>query len=192
MRCITCENISFSMICKTCQNDFLNTSLHKRELEDNMIVYSFYKYDEIQDLLNAKYYFYGDRILNVLAKLSFKKFSSNFSINENIYIIPIDDIIKDDMFSHTAILVKHLKQKNLIPQYNCLKAQNKIKFAGKSLEYRKKNKRNFVYNGKQNIKVILVDDIVTTGLTILEAKEVLEKNNCEVLFALTLSDAKLC
>jgi competence protein ComFC len=39
--------------------------------------------------------------------------------------------------------------------------------------------------------VILIDDIVTTGTTILEAKKCLEENNCEVLFALTLTDAKL-
>ena len=191
MRCITCENISFSMICKSCQNNFLNTQLQKREIKDNFFVYSFYKYDEIKELLNAKYYFFGDRIINILAKLSFAKFSQNFNFEDIVYVIPIDDVVKET-FSHSAILAKHMKNKYLKIQYNCLKAQNKIKFAGKSLEYRKKNKRDFKYNGKKNIKIILVDDIVTTGLTILEAKEVLEKNNCEVLFALTLSDAKIC
>ena len=39
--------------------------------------------------------------------------------------------------------------------------------------------------------MILVDDLITTGSTILEAKEVLEKNNCEVLFALSISDASI-
>jgi competence protein ComFC len=59
------------------------------------------------------------------------------------------------------------------------------------LEFRQKNKRNFYYSGKNNIKVILVDDLITTGETILQAKKVLEKNNCEILFALTLSDARV-
>ena len=191
MRCITCEELSFSMICKTCQKNFLDTSLQKRVLEDDFTVYSFFRYEEIKDLLNAKYYFYGDRILNILAKLSFKKFSTNFSYNEKVYIIPIDDV-SGETFSHSAILANNMKSKNIIPIYNCLKAQNKIKYAGKNLAFRRRNKRDFKYTCKQNIKVILVDDIVTTGLTILEAKEVLEENNCEVLFALTLSDAKIC
>ena len=192
MRCFTCENLSFFMICKKCQENFLNTNLYKREIENNFYVYSFYKFEEIKDLLKSKYYFFGDRIINILAKLSFKKFSKNFDINELIYVIPIDDTIKDDTFSHTAILAHHMKIKNIKILYNTLKAKNKIKYAGKSLEYRKKYKRNFKYSGMKNIKVILVDDIITTGLTILEAKEILVKNNCEVLFALTLSDAKIC
>ncbi|EAL3832073.1 ComF family protein, partial [Campylobacter upsaliensis] len=37
---------------------------------------------------------------------------------------------------------------------------------------------------------ILVDDIVTTGSSILEAKKILEKNKISVLFALVLADAK--
>jgi len=41
-----------------------------------------------------------------------------------------------------------------------------------------------------NIEVILVDDIVTTGLTLQEAETILNKNGIVVLFALTLADAK--
>ena len=192
MRCITCENLSFTMVCKKCQNNFFDTTLNKRELTNNFYVYSFYKFEEIKDLLKSKYYFFGDRILNILAKLSFGKFNKNFNYNELIYVIPIDDNIKDDTFSHSAILAKYIKNKKIKVLFNVLKAQNKIKYAGKILEYRKIHKRNFLYNGKRNIKVILVDDLVTTGLTILEAKDVMEQNNCEVLFALTLSDANIC
>lgn len=59
------------------------------------------------------------------------------------------------------------------------------------MEFRRKNKRDYKYYGKRNIQIILIDDIVTSGNTLLEAKQVLENNNCEVLFALTLSDAKI-
>ncbi|MEA3383209.1 MAG: ComF family protein [Campylobacterota bacterium] len=190
MRCISCESLSISLICKNCQNNLLEPSFNKRELEKDFFVYSFYNYEELKAFLNSKYQFYGDRVFNILAKLSVKKFAKNFDFNEKVYIIPIDDHTRHQ-FSQTAIIANKLKSNSLIPIYNTLKATNLIKYAGKDLEFRKRNKREFIYSGKENIKVILIDDLVTTGLTILEAKETLEKNGCEVLFALTLSDAKV-
>ena len=188
MRCISCQLISWSIICTECQNKLLSPSFYKREVEKNFFVYSFYKFDEVQDFINTKYEFYGDKVFDILASLSLQKFAQNFSYENSVIAIPIDDHVRHD-FSHTAILAKHLKSKYIYPQYDLLKAQNKVKYAGKDLEFRKNNKRNFLYKGTQNNQVILVDDIITTGSTILEAKEIIEKNNCEVLFGLSISDA---
>ena len=189
MRCLTCETISWHIICKTCQQNLLEPQFNKRELEKDFFVYSFYNYEDIKDLLNSKYEFYGDKIFNILGNFSFKKFASNFNYNEDIVAIPIDDHTRHE-FSQSAILAKNLNSSNITPQYSTLKATNIIKYAGKGLEFRKKNKRKFKYSGKNNLKVILVDDIVTSGLTILEAKKVLEKHGCEVIFVLVLSDVK--
>jgi len=190
MRCITCQSLSFKIICKDCQDKLLVPSFYKREISSGFFVYSFYKFDEVKELINTKYQFYGDRVFKILADLSFKKFAKNFMYDNEITAIAIDDHTRHD-FSHTALLAKALKSKYILPKYNLLKAQNKVKYAGKDLEFRKNNKRSFLYKGKQNSQVILVDDIITTGSTILEAKQVLEKNNCEVLFALSISDANI-
>ncbi|PIF04468.1 MAG: phosphoribosyltransferase [Arcobacter sp.] len=190
MRCITCQSFSFKIICKRCQENLFTPSFHKRELSEGFFVYSFYKFDEIQEYINTKYEFYGDKIFTILASLAFGKFGENFTFQNKIYAIGIDDHTRHQ-FSHTAILAKHLKSKFIIPKYDLLKAQNQVKYAGKDLDFRKKNKRDFLYKGKENIQVILVDDVITTGSTILEAKEVLERNNCEVLFALCISDANI-
>jgi len=168
----------------------LEPHFHKRELSKDFFVYSFYGYEDIKELLNTKYEFYGDKIFNILGKLAFNKFSTNFSFTHEIYAIPIDDHTRHE-FSQSAILTRHLQSEFIKPKYSTLKATNIVKFAGKDLEFRKTNKRDFLYNGDKNIQVILVDDLVTSGTTLLEAKEVLEQNNCEVLFALTLSDAKV-
>jgi len=189
MRCISCENLSWQIICKNCQDNLLVPHFHKRELENEFFVYSFYGYEDIKKLINAKYEFYGDKIFNILGNLAFKKFSLNFNFNEKIVAIPIDDHTRHE-FSQSAILAKHLKTEFIKPQYATLRATNIIKYAGKGLDFRQQNQRDFKYSGKQNLKVILVDDLVTTGLTLLEAKKKLENNDCEVLFALTLSDAK--
>ncbi len=190
MRCISCQSFSFKIICKDCQETLLIPSFYKRELTKDFFVYSFYKFEEVKELINTKYEFYGDKVFTVLSSLSLEKFAQNFTFANKVVAIGIDDHTRHE-FSHTAILAKSLKSKYINPQYNLLKAQNKVKYAGKDLDFRKKNKRNFIYNGKQNIQVILVDDLITTGSTILEAKEVLEKNNCEVLFALSISDANI-
>ena len=190
MRCITCQSFSLKIICKDCQEKLLIPSFYKRELTKDFFVYSFYKFDEVKELLNTKYEFYGDKVYTVLSSLSLKKFALNFTFENEVMAIGIDDHTRHE-FSHTAILAKSLKSKYIDPQFNLLKAQNQVKYAGKDLKFRKNNKRDFIYSGKKNIQVILVDDLITTGSTILEAKEILEKNNCEVLFALSISDANI-
>jgi competence protein ComFC len=189
MRCLACGKLSFEIICKNCQTTLLSTSLHSREVAKDFFVYSFYNYTDISKLLNAKYHFFGDKVLQILASNSFKKFSLNFTFSNQVYAISIDDVVTKD-FSHSAILAQNLKSNIIKPYFNVLKAQNRVSYAGKSLEFRQKNKRDFIYSGKQYLNIILVDDIITTGATMQEAKIILEKNNCEVLFGLVLSDAK--
>lgn len=189
MKCLSCENLSFQIICKSCQENLLTPSFHKRELEKDFFNYSFYSFSEIEDLISSKYYSHGDRVFNTLAKLSFKKFAQNFVFDELVYSIGIDEHTRHE-FSQTAILSRHLKSEFIKPLYSKLIATNIVKYAGHDLEFRKKNKRKFK-TSLTNKKVILVDDMITTGTTILEAKKVLEKRNNKVLFSLTLADAKL-
>lgn len=190
MLCLACKNLSFQIICTKCQENLLTPSFHKREILPGFYNYSFYSLSELEDLISSKYYFHGDRVFNVLAKLSFKKFAQNFDYEKDIFAIPIDDHTRHE-FSHTAILAKHLKSKNIKPKYNCLKATNIVKYAGKDALFRQNNPREFKLTNIHNQTTILCDDIITTGATIKEAKIALEKQNNKVLFSLTLADAKL-
>lgn len=185
MKCTSCDKLSFYILCKTCQATLLEPNFYKKELDKDFFVYSFYDYKDLEDLIQSKYYFYGDRVFNTLAKLSFKKFASNFTFTHHILALPIDDHTRHD-FSQTAILTKHLKSQFIKPVFNTLKASNIVKYAGKNLEFRQKNPRKFVYSGVKNCDVILVDDVLTTGTTILEARKTLKKYKVNVLFALTL------
>lgn len=139
MKCLSCESLSFQIICKKCQNTLLKPSFYKRELQKDFYNYSFYSYSEIEDLITSKYYFHGDRIFNILAKLSFKKFADNFVFDQIVYSIGIDEHTRHE-FSQTAILSKHLKSNHIKPLYNQLRATNIVKYAGHDLEYRLKHK----------------------------------------------------
>jgi len=106
-----------------------------------------------------------------------------------MYSISIDDKVKKG-YSHTAILNHSLKSKYITPLYKKLLAQNNITYAGKTLEFRLNNPRNFIYKGQKNIDVILVDDVVTTGSTLNEAKKILKNYNVNVIFCLVLVDKR--
>ena len=183
MKCTSCDKISFYILCKTCQDTILKPNFYKKELEKDFFVYSFYDYKDLEDLIQSKYYFHGDRVFNTLAKLSFKKFADNFKFTYPILAIPIDDHTRHD-FSQTAILTRHLKNPYIKPIYNTLKSTNTVKYAGKDLDFRQKNPRKFKYTGPKNCDVIIIDDVITTGTTILEAKNTLKKENVNVLYAL--------
>ncbi|WP_281951310.1 ComF family protein [Nitrosophilus kaiyonis] len=188
MRCLICERFSLKLICNSCQKEFLTPKLIKREIAKDFYVYSFYKYKEIEELIKTKHHFIGSFIFEILAQNSFKKFSNEFKSEEKIYALSIESK-KIDQYSHTAILSNSLKSKTFIPLYNKLVAKNRITYSGKSYEYRIKNTRDFIYNGPKNVDIVLIDDIVTTGLTLKEAYCEIKKY-CNPLFALTLADAR--
>jgi len=134
-----------------------------------------------------KYHRFGHRVFKVLAENSLKLFSSK--ISQEFFLVPIDDHIKKG-YSHTAILAKEMQNSNLKPLYGVMRASNGVSYAGKSLMYRINNPRNFIYTGPSGVDIILVDDILTTGITMNEAEEAVEKSSSEVCLKVVLSDLK--
>ena len=136
--------------------------------------------------------FQGFKIYRALAKLSFGEFIKSFmkKDSDEIYIVGVDENIKSG-YSHVALLTHEMSYHNVKVLYGKLMAKNIINYSGKKLQYRLENPRDFIYTGPKNIDVILVDDIVTTGTTIKEAKSILEKEGVNILFALTLADVEV-
>jgi len=182
MFCLTCNSFSLEIICKKCQKRLLTPTIQKR---DDIV--SFYKYEDIEILLKYKYHLFGSRVFKILAKNSFAYFSKVYK--ENIISLSVDDKVKKG-YSHTAILNSNLKSKYITPQYKKLIANNHITYAGKDLDFRLSNPRDFKYKGEKNIDVILVDDVVTTGTTLKEAKKVLANFGVNVLFCVVLVDKR--
>ena len=190
LRCIICKSISIGLMCKDCTKIYLKPNLYKRVLPNSLEVYSFYSYSDIEFLLKTKHKFIGYFIYNTLAKKSFKEFGLNFEYKKELTAIAIDDVPKYS-YSHTAILARHLRSRYIKPKLGSLRAKNQISYSAKSLQFRLENPRDFELSYDLKNDVILVDDIVTTGTTLSEAKQVLEKRGVNVIFALTLADARL-
>ena len=190
MKCMMCENLSLTHICNSCQETFLAPSIYKRKLLNNIEVISFYKYSEIKKLLHTKHTDLGFYIYSILAQNSFAKFADNFEFSNPITSIAIDDNILSG-YSHTALLNRELKNKYIRPQYNKLRAKNRVSYSGKSREFRLLNPRDFELKNFKESELILIDDIITTGSTLTQAIQTLNRDNKEVLFCLTLADASI-
>jgi competence protein ComFC len=185
-----CEKFSFSHICKDCRLQFLSPSIYKRKIVNKIDVISFYKYSDIESLLHTKHTELGFYIYDILAQMAIKKFSNEFHFDEKVAILAVDDHVRHG-YSHTAILAKSLKSENLTPYYSKLRAQNRDRYSAKSYQYRFNNPREFILKEFKESSVIIIDDIITTSLTLSEAVRVCEKNEKDVLFCLTLADADL-
>ncbi|MCW8954932.1 MAG: phosphoribosyltransferase family protein [Sulfurimonas sp.] len=190
MKCLMCESFSLTHICSTCQTTFLTPSIYKRKILNNIEVISFYKYRDIKTLLHTKHTDLGYYIYSILAKNSLKFFADEFSYPDIITSIAVDDYAHNG-YSHTAVLNKALKNKCIIPKFNKLRAKNRVSYSGKSREFRLLNPREFQLKDIDTKEVILVDDIITTGLTLNSAIKTIQNSNKNTLFCITLADASL-
>jgi len=96
MKCMLCEELSFTHICSSCQNTFLTPSIYKRKILNNIEVISFYKYNDIKNLLHTKHSDIGYYIYSMLAENSLKNFAKTFTYPDAISSIAVDDNIKSD------------------------------------------------------------------------------------------------
>jgi len=190
MRCYSCLKLSIPILCKRCMNQLFRTSTRTRTI-GTLDVISFYKYAALESLLLTKHKPEGYRVYKALAKMTMKPFIEEFVESDDrvVYIVGVDEYVKSG-YSHVALLTREMKTKTSKPLHASLMAQNRVNYSGKDLQFRLNNPRSFHYSGKKNIDVILVDDIITTGITLQEAQNVLIKNGVNVLFALTLANVE--
>ena len=190
MRCFSCSKISLPIICKTCIEQLFVPTISTRKV-GTLDVISFFKYATLETLLHSKHKPEGYRIYKALANMTMKPFIKEVveSDDRDVYIVGIDEYVKSG-YAHVALLTRAMRTKYSIPQHSALMAQNRVNYSGRSLQFRLENPRDFLYKGKSNIDVILVDDIITTGITLQEAQKVLIDHGVNVLFALTLADVE--
>ncbi|MBA1421369.1 MAG: ComF family protein [Epsilonproteobacteria bacterium] len=190
MRCYSCSKLSLFILCEVCVKQLFPTEISTRTI-GTLDVISFYKYTTLEFLLHTKHKPEGYRIYKALAKMTMKPFIEEFVEADDrlVYIVGVDEYVKSG-YAHVALLTRAMKTKYSKPLHSALMAQNRVNYSGKDLQFRLANPRNFRYTGKQNIDVILVDDIITTGITLQEAQKVLMENGVNVLFALTLADVE--
>jgi len=190
MRCQSCHVLSQEAFCAACRKKLLTPTVSKRKV-GTLEVISLFKYSTIAPFLLTKHSAAGFRIYRYFSKTFFKPFLAEFAghLDEPVALIGIDEHVTHG-YAHTAVLSRHAAQSRIRPLYATLLAHNRVSYAGKSLQYRLDHPRDFRYTGPAGLEVILIDDIITTGVTLQQAQQVLMQHDVEVLFALTLADAR--
>lgn len=183
-----CGNWAFSHICGACRKNQLLPSLYTRNILGKLPVHSFYRYEEIETLLLTKHTDLGYYIYSILADTAFKPFAAAFEYDARVAVVGLDDHTRHG-YSHTALLAKAMKTSILKPRYSRLRDRSGVRYSGRDFQYRLTHPRVFRLGAFPEKQVILVDDILTTGLTMTQGVETLRSEGKEVLFCLALADA---
>jgi len=184
MRCHSCRRLSFLPICRECRRLYLQPDPAIRILPSGLKVLSFYRYEELEPFLLSKHYPHGWLIYRILAAEAFVALERTGTL----YVIAVDDDASGG-YSHTALLAQAMKRWGYRPIPGALRAKNPVSYAGQPKAFRMANPRRFRYRGPNSIEAVLVDDIITTGLTLLEAQSALISCGVEVAGAVVLADA---
>ncbi|MDR2034391.1 MAG: ComF family protein [Helicobacteraceae bacterium] len=186
MRCLLCEKLSWRYICPECDRSIdVRARIHNlRELK----AITFYEFGDIEPLIKTKYYPFGSFVLKYLAIKAFKPFFSELKLDESAALVPIDDRL-NAWYSHSALLAKAGAAGMIAPRFGSLRARSKEKYAGQTLAFRKSHPRRFIVKPFPETNAIILDDLITTGTTLLEAAAALEKRDKNPLFAVALARA---
>ncbi|WP_333589225.1 ComF family protein [Ligilactobacillus acidipiscis] len=148
-----------------------------------------YVYNEAMKSYMQRYKFNGDYQWRLIFQDKFSQFVTKSYCKNVLYVlIPVDQITyKTRGFNQVAGLLQNVKVSNLLA-FKTTKAH--IKQSTKTRQARMETAQPFKYCGKKRLtgqKVILIDDIYTTGRTLYHAKHVLQQNGASQVRSLTLA-----
>jgi len=192
MRCISCHRFSREVVCAPCRERLLVPAITRRTV-GTLEVVSLFGYRTLEPFLLTKHSPVGHRIYGYLGDNFLAPFLSEFAerltSESAIRLIGIDEHVGHG-YSHTAQLLHGVKHPRLDVLHGKLLARNRVDYAGKTLQYRLDHPRNFRYTGPSGGEAILIDDVITTGLTLQQAQQVLASKGVDILYAVTLADAQ--
>lgn len=181
-RCERCSRMTNEKICSDCK-----WWTDQRVPDPLRFNYSVYTYNEQMKEMIAKWKYRGDYILAQAFKQQFiQSFHKRFSLLlEDTLIIPIPlsmERLQERGFNQAEVLAAFLpiENRSLLTRIHSEK-QSKM-----TRSERISTKNPFEIVGHINKKVILVDDIYTTGRTLRHAATLLKEHGCPQVYAYTL------
>lgn len=189
-RCITCDAEDFIGICPYCKS-----KIKRVENQDDILSYGYYG-GVLKALILAFKYDKNFTAGNVISELLLNLINENSVEFDAIYYVPMSkSSIKKRGFNQCEIIAKKLSKSLNIPVSNSLiKIKNTKEQKSLSKEERYKNIKGAFKIRENNIKnkrILLIDDVVTTGATLLECKKILENFDVEEITVLTIAKSHI-
>lgn len=188
--CIICHTEDFIGICPLCKS-----KIKKIENQDNILSYGYYGGVLKELILSFKYdknFTSAKVIVELLLNLIYEE---NIKCDVICYVPISKRSMKARGFNQCEIIAKHLGRELGIPVSNCLvKVKDTKEQKSLSKEERSKNiKDAFAVRNDSivNKKILLIDDVVTTGSTLLECEKVLKKYSVEKITVLTIAKSHI-
>lgn len=191
------------MVCLYCGEEIVNTSLYSLFIEEDKLcgkcrksmVYKHTKF-KVEDLKVESFYDYDSLFKDIL--LQYKE--CNDEALKDVFLYKIQDYLKLKYFNYQILYVPSSKEKieergfnhlKLIfeplhlKEVKGLKMKEELNQVGKNLAERKKMIDNYIYEGGQLNKVLIVDDMYTTGSSLKGVYKTI-KPKCKEIRAIIL------
>ena len=189
LKCIVCDQIS--------QNGLTHKECQEFTYVDQLLVFSKYQGVIAQMLKDGKY----SRVFDVYKDFAiylYKHFHSLVA-NENLVFVPVPlhkNKFKDRGFNQAGILAKSLSVLFNMPFLDCIERK---KYTDSQTTKNKSDRfldlldaftiKRFYKNNLPN-KIILVDDILTTGSTLNACAKILKDNGCEFVLSIVIASER--
>lgn len=181
MRCIFCnkeiQKINLSSIfleadqlCVDCREKLIINK--KRIMIGSLKVETLYNYDDgiFRDLLIQYKECYDEALANVFLYLIRDYLKIKYHSFHILYVPSSDKKIELRGFNHLKLIFRDLGLKEV----DGLVMKKQLIQEGKNFYQRKQMTDNYIYTGKRQNKVLIVDDVVTTGSSILGVYKAIE------------------
>ena len=181
-KCVVCNELNKRYLCNRCQK-YLNDSFKPKTIytTKNLTCISCFSYEEkVRDIIH-KFKFKSQKnasiILSKFLTIAIKNIYKNVRFDAISYV-PIYKKPQDKLYNQSEILANNLSKNLKIPITHCLEKRADNKKQHKLSYFERQENVKDVYICNENLndkKILLCDDIITTGATLNECKKELQK-----------------
>ncbi|MBD3282276.1 MAG: hypothetical protein GF387_01575 [Candidatus Portnoybacteria bacterium] len=182
---------------KTNQENNICQKCKSKTKIDKVIIATQYK--QVEDLIKKFKYQYIKELYKPLALLILKAIKQNkLQIPKNTIIVPIPihkRKLKQRGFNQSELMAKELSKRINIPIKTNMLKRVKTSVPQAKTKTKKERERNiknsFKAKNVKNKNIILVDDVITTGSTIIEATKKLKNEKANKIIVLAIAQNSL-